>query len=127
MSVECKLYVGLTLEIKRDLTSADFRKYHEFIEKYPELDDYEYCDTDKEGKLLLISDGMSGDFLRLIKVDKFIDGGSLGDANEFFELNMPVDYLNQSLITQMAELYKEYTGEYPKNTDFKYAIWSQWC
>lgn len=126
MSVECRILVGLTLEFARDLKHEDFRKVEAFTEKHPELDEYNYHSDDREGKLLLIGDGMDGDFLRLIKVDKLIDGGSIGDANEFVELNIPSGVLNQELITKMSELYKEYTGEYPVNTDFKYAMWSQW-
>lgn len=127
MSVECRLYVGLTLEIKKDLTAADFNKYHEFIEKHPGLDEYEYYSTNKEGKLLLISDGMNGDFLRLIKVDRFIDGGSLGDANEIIELPVTIDCFDKELIGKMVDIYVEYTGTQPTLADFKYAIWSQWC
>lgn len=124
MSVECRVLIGLTLELERDIQS--FKKLHELEEKYPELDEYTYHTDAREGKLLLIYDGMSSEFARLIKVDKYIDGGSLGDSNEFFELNMPSGVLNQELISKMSEIYKEYTGEYPKNTDFKYALWSQW-
>jgi hypothetical protein len=124
MSVECRVLTGLTLELERDIQS--FEKLHELEEKYPELDEYTYHRDDREGKLLLIYDGMCSEFARLIMVDKYIDGGSLGDSNEFFELNMPSGVLNQELISKMSETYKEYTGEYPKNTDFKYALWSQW-
>jgi hypothetical protein len=124
MSVECRVLTGWTLELERDIQS--FKKLHELEEKYPEVDEYAYHRDDREGKLLLIYDGMSSEFARLIMVDKYIDGGSLGDGNEFFELNMPSGVLSQELITKMSEIYKEYTGEYPKNTDFKYAVWTQW-
>lgn len=126
MSVECRVLVGLTLEFKRDLNGEDFRKYHDFIDKHPELDEYEYHYEDREGKLLLIEDGMSGDFVRLIKVDKYIDGGSLGDSNEFFELAAPVTSFDPELVTQMSALYEEYTGKPAALSDFKYALWSQW-
>jgi hypothetical protein len=124
MSVECRVLVGLTLELEKDIQS--FKKLHELEEKYPELEEYTYHPEDREGKLLLIYDGMCSEFARLILVDKYIDGGSLGDSNEFFVLNMPSGVLSQELISKMSEIYKEYTGEYPKNTDFKYAMWSQW-
>ena len=126
MSVECRILTGLTLEIQTDLKAADFRRWHEFEDKHPELDEYQYDYRDREGKLLLIGDGMNGDFLRLIKIDKVVEGGSLGPSNEFIQLNMPEGVLSQELIRTMSEIYKEYTGEYPKNTDFKYAMWSQW-
>ena len=125
MSVSSRVVVGLTLQFKGKLSTADWRKIHAMEEKYPELDEYSYNYKDRAGKLLLISDGMNGEFCRLIKVDKYVDGKSLREANEFVELNMPEGVLNQELISRMSELYKEFTGEYPKNTDFKYAMWSQ--
>ena len=44
----------------------------------------------------------------------------------FAVIPAPEGVLSQELIRTMSEIYKEYTGEYPKNTDFKYALWSQW-
>lgn len=126
MSVSCRIITGLTIEIAKDLKHADFKKYHEFVDRHPELDEYQYDFEDRTGKLLLISDGMNGDFLRLVKTDKIIEDGSLGEANEFIELNMPAGVLSQELVSEMSEIYREYTGEYPINTDFKYAMWSQW-
>ena len=124
MSVECRILTGLTLELEKPLKG--FEKCHALEEKYPELDEYRYHREDREGKLLLIYDGMCGEFARLIKIDKYKDGATLGDCNEFIPLDMPSGTLSQELISQMSEIYKEYTGEYPKNTDFKYAMWSQW-
>ena len=124
MSVECRILTGLTLELEKPLKG--FEKCHALEEKYPELDEYNYHRWEREGKLLLIYDGMCGEFARLIKIDKYKDGANLGDCNEFIQLNMPEGTLTQELISKMSGLYKEYTGEYPKNSDFKYAMWSQW-
>lgn len=125
MSVECRVLVGLTIEFAKDLKHEDFRKAEAFTEKYPELDEYNYSSWDREGKLLLVGDGMNGDFLRLIQVDKYIDDASLGDANEFFELQNNIEY-DSELIKKMFDLYEEYTGKTPAAADFKYALWSQW-
>ena len=129
MSCSCRILTGLTLEIQRDLKAADFAKWHEFEEQRPELNEYNYDNlgyNNLEGKLLLIGDGMNGDFLRLIMVDKLKEDATLGPTNEFYELNMPEGVLSQELISKMSEIYKEYTGKHPKNSDFKYAMWSQW-
>ena len=126
MSVSCRIFTGLTIEFAKDIQYADFRKCDAFLEKHPELDEYTYDQDHREGKLLLISDGMNGDFIRLVQIDKLVDGGSLGPFNDFLQIDMPTGVLNQELISKMSELYKEYTGEYPKSTDFKYAMWSQW-
>lgn len=126
MSVECRILVGLTLEFARDLQYKDFRKIETFTEKHPELDEYNYHRDSREGKLLLIGDGMNGEFLRLIKVDKCIDDGYIGDSNEFVELPAPSQSFNAELIHTMSELYEEYTGKPATFADFKYAMWSQW-
>lgn len=126
MSVDSRVIVGLTLELGSNLTAADFKRLHALEEKYPEIDEFNHDRKDREGKLLLVYDGMCSQFARLVFVDKHIDGGNLGHKNGYYELNMPHGILSQELIHKMSELYKEYTGEYPKNTDFKYAMWSQW-
>ena len=123
MSVECRVLVGLTIELERDID--DFGKLHDLEEKYPELDEYNYSSENMEGKLLLVYDGMNGEFARLIKVEKYIDDASLGDANEFFELSNPIA-LDSDLIIKMSQIYSEYTGKTPELSDFKYALWSQW-
>ena len=123
MSVECRVLVGLTLELEKDIQS--FKKLHELEEKHPELEEYTYHRDDREGKLLLIYDGMCSEFARLILVDKYIDGGSLGDSNEFFELKANTDY-DPEVVKKMFAIYEEYTGKRPNAEDFKYALWSQW-
>ena len=125
MSVECRVFTGLTIELAKDLDHAAFEKYHEFVEKYPELDEYTYDRADREGKLLLIADGMSGEFIRLVQAD-LIHNGSMGEANEFKELAAPDHCFNHELFEKMCAIYKEYTGGPPTLSDFKYAMWSQW-
>ena len=125
MSVDSRIYVGLTLELGSNLTAADFKRLHALDAKYPEIEEDRYHTEDREGKLLLVYDGMCGDFARLIFVDKLIEGGSLGDANEFIELPAPGKF-NPELIEKMFDIYEEYTDTRPATTDFKYAMWSQW-
>ena len=120
MSVDCRIVVGLTLEIPGKI---DWDRVEEFTHKYPELDEYKYRSDEREGKLLLIGDGMNGSFLRLVKVDRIIEEL---EEFDFVELNTPSGSEGQNLIGQMSELYKEYTGKYPLASDFKYAAWSQW-
>ena len=125
MSVDCRIFTGLTIELAHDLNSFDFKKYHKFVEKYPELDEYTYDRADREGKLLLIVDGMSGEFLRLVHVDKLING-NIGESNEFVELAAPDSCFSLELFKKMCEIYEEYNREPPALSDFKYAMWSQW-
>ena len=129
MSVSCEIYVGYTIEIETNLSHADFEKIHEFEDKYPEVDKYNHHWDDYEGRVLLIADGMCGEFARLIYVDKYIDGGSLGDSNEYFELEEPRSLVNVGKINDLVNYYLAYTGktdaEYELGT-VKYAMWSLW-
>ena len=119
MSVDCRIVVGLTLEIPG---AVDFEKVEAFTEKHPELDEYKYRFDEREGKLLLIGDGMNGDFLRLVKADKIIEG-----FEEFDFIGLPTNHtFSPDLIQQMTDLYEEYTGTKPNPGDFKYAMWTQW-
>ena len=119
MSVDCRIVVGLTLDIPG---KVDFEKVGEFTDKYPELDEYDYRFDEREGKLLLIGDGMNGDFLRLVQVEKIIE-----ELDEFDFVGLPMNHsYSPELIQRMSDLYEEYTGTKPNPADFKYAMWSQW-
>lgn len=122
MSVSCRIFVGPTIELARNLTHEDFRKADDFMNKHPELDEY-VGDNNLEGRILLIADGMDGEFLRLIYVNAFQDEASLGSANEFKELEGTADF---KVIDKMIDLYEEYTEKEFEETDLKYAMWSQW-
>ena len=132
MSVSCEVYVGYTIEIETNLSHADFKKIHEFEDKYPEVDKYNHHCDDYEGRVLLIADGMCSDFARLIYVDKYIDGGSLGDSNEYFELAQPASTESDDKISKLRDYYFKYTGksmaDYVTETQpkIKYAMWSLW-
>ena len=123
MSVSCRIFVGPTIELARNLTHEDFRKADDFMNKHPELDEYVGDTGNLEGRILLIADGMSGDFLRLVLVHSLRDGASLGSANEFKELEGTADF---KVIDKMIDLYEEYTGKEFEDTDLTYAMWSQW-
>lgn len=122
MSVNCRIFVGPTIELARNLAHEDFRKADDFMSKHPELDEY-VGDYNLEGRILLIADGLDGEFLRLIYVKAFQDEASLGSANEFKELEGTADF---KVIDKMIDLYEEYTGKEFEESDLKYAMWSQW-
>jgi hypothetical protein len=123
MSVSCRIFIGPTIELARDLKQEDFRKADDFMSKHPELDEYVGDTGNLEGRILLIGDGMDGEFLRLVLVHAFIDGESLGGSNEFKEFEGTADF---KMINRMIDLYEEYTGKEFVETDLKYAMWSQW-
>lgn len=126
MSTRSRLFIGLTIELGTNLSPVDFKKLHAIEKKYPELDEYNHEPKDREGKLLLIYDGMNSQFARLILVDKYIEGGNLGYSNEMIELASPKNMFNPEIISKMSDVYEEYTGHEPTLAEFKYALWSQW-
>jgi hypothetical protein len=126
MSVDCRLFIGLTLEFAKDLRSEDFRKCEEFCNKHPELSEYRFDESNIKHKIILVGDGMNGDFLRLIYVDEFFPDGCLSPANDFVELDTPKSAFNPEIVKKMSEIYEEYTGKPCRISDFKYALWSQW-
>jgi hypothetical protein len=133
MSVDCRIVVGLTIDLfDKELSFEDFDRIHKFIEEHPELDEYDYRYDEREGKPLLISDGMNGDFARLVWVDKIIEPGMLGESNEYIKLSMPAGIGDQYFITQhiceLIRYWEEFTGkEYDFNNSIvDYAMWSQW-
>lgn len=124
MSVESRIIVGHTINITYALTQDDFEKSDAFISKYPELDEYNYRWNEKEKKVLMIADGMNGDYLRLVHVDKIIDGGNTSDE-DWVDLPKPA-LPSREVAERMAALYKEYTGRELTEKDIHYAMWTQW-
>jgi hypothetical protein len=124
MSVESRIIIGHTINITYDLRQDDFRKCDAFISKYPELDEYTYPWTSKEKQILMIADGMNGSYLRLVHVDKIIDGGNTGDE-DWIDLPKPA-LPSREVAERLASLYKEYTGRELTEKDIHYAMWTQW-
>jgi hypothetical protein len=124
MSVESRIIVGHTINLAYDLEYDDFRKVDSFISKHPELDEDRYRYDDKEKRVLMIADGMSGSYLRLVHVDKIIRDGNTGDE-DWVDLPKPA-LPSREVAEQMATVYKEYTGKDLTEKDIVYAMWTQW-
>ncbi len=124
MSVESRIIVGHTINLAYDLEHEDFRKVDSFISKHPELDEDRYRYDDKEKRVLMIADGMSGSYLRLVHVDKIIRDGNTGDE-DWVDLPKPA-LPSMEVAEQMAAVYKEYTGKDLTEKDIVYAMWTQW-
>ena len=124
MSVDSRIIVGHTINIAYDLEYEDFRKVDSFISKHPELDEDRYRYDDKEKRVLMIADGMSGSYLRLVHVDKIIRDGNTGDE-DWVDLPKPA-LPSREVAEQMAAVYKEYTGKDLTEKDIAYAMWTQW-
>ena len=124
MSVDSRIIVGHTINLAYDLEYEDFRKVDSFISKHPELDEDRYRYDDREKRVLMIADGMSGSYLRLVHVDKIIRDGNTGDE-DWVDLPKPA-LPSREVAEQMAAVYKEYTGRELTEKDIVYAMWTQW-
>ena len=123
MSVDCRVIIGPTVEIQRNLSHKDFAKYHAFIEDHPELEDT-YDRLHKPGdKLILFVDGMNGRYLRLTYVQQMKDGAHIDQSSTMNEMNVLID---RDIVRQMQNVYQSYTGEYLSEDQIKYSIWTMW-
>ena len=119
MSVSCEAYVGYTVTLKRNLDDEDFDFFNEFVEAHGEYNQYNCKD-----KVLLVVDGMCGEYARLIFVDYKLED-CLFEGKDYFVLrnaNIPDKIYN--------ELNKAYNALYNKNLDveqIEYAMWFLFC
>ena len=125
MSVSSEVYIGYTIEIEPDVDKVGWKKIHNFEDKYPEIDKYNHHWEEREGKVLLVADGMCGTFARLIWVDKYKDEASLGDSNEYFKLAEAECEDKDHKIAELTKYYRLYTGD-ESEPKIEYAMWSLW-
>ena len=115
MGVSSEQYIGYTVNLKTDLKSEDFDFFEDFTTKHPEYDYYK-----GKGKVLLIEDGMSATYARLIFVDKCLQD-SWSDDEDYVVLRrspVPEEVYN--------ELNKPYKLMYETDLDkdlIEYALW----
>lgn len=119
MSVDCTGYIGYTVTLKEDLTSDDFDFFNDFDDAHSEYSQWSFKNDGTE-RVRLVVDGMSGDFARLILVDKKIEDCWV-NGDDYFALrsnNVPNDVYD--------ELNKAYRLMYEKDLDkslIEYALW----
>lgn len=116
MSVSSEQYIGYTVNLKTDLKSDDFDFFDDFTTKYPVYDYY----YDDKGKVLLIVDGMSGTYARLIFIEKCITD-SWNDEEDYIVLNNSV--VPEDVYKELNRAYKTmYDKDLDKNL-IEYALW----
>ena len=109
MSVDCALYIGYTVNLKNDLSSDDFDFFNNF-------DGYNRWNC--EGKVVLLVDGMNGDYARMIFVDKKING--IWECDDYYKLqyrNTPDEVYNE-----LNKLYMSMYGKELNKELIEYAI-----
>lgn len=117
MSVSSDLYVGYTVTLKTNLGCDDFDFFDKFIEKYGEYD--QYRDKSK-GNVLLILDGMSGTYARLVFIDAYISDvwSETDDYVILRDLSVTEEVYNK-----LNRPYKIMYGEDLDKNLIQYALW----
>ena len=124
MSVHCRIVVGPTVEILNKMNHEDFRKYHAYIDNHPDMEDSYDRLHEPGAKMILFADGMNGQYLRLTYVQSIKENGRIDHGSDLIELAAaPID---ETVIKQMQDIYKEYTGEDLQPEQIKNAMWTQW-
>ena len=119
MSVSCEGYIGYTVTLKEDLNSDDFNFFNEFKEEHSEYNQY-----DCKGKVLLVTDGMCGEYARLVFVDEHIKECWI-EGKDYFSLKSPSLLIPDNVYTALD---KAYSLMYQKDLDqikIDYALWFQ--
>ena len=117
MSVDCEAYIGYTVTLDTNLDSDDFEFFNNFIEAHGEYNQY-----DCKGKVLLVADGMNGEYARLVFVDEHIKECWI-EGKDYFSLKSPPVSDNV-----YEELNKAYRAMYDMDLDrnaVEYALWFQ--
>ena len=117
MSVDCEAYIGYTVTLETNLNSDDFEFFWNFLEAHGEYNQY-----DCKGKVLLVTDGMNGEYARLVFVDEHIRECWI-EGKDYFTLQSPPVPDNV-----YEELNKAYRAMYDMDLDrnlIEYALWFQ--
>lgn len=115
MSVSCEAYIGYTVTLKKNLNSEDFDFFDDFIENHKEYNQY-----DCKGKVLLVVDGMNGDYARLVYVDEHIEECWVEGKTYFPLKKIPIA---ENAYDELSKAYKVMYGEELDIDMIEYAIW----
>lgn len=118
MSVSCEAYIGYTVTLKQDLNSDDFDFFEEFIEKHNEYNQYDCKD-----KVLLVVDGMCGEYARLIFVNEHIKECWI-EGKDYFPLKNSSATPN-NVYEELNKAYKTMYGGELGESLIEYALWFQ--
>ena len=115
MSVSCEAYIGYTVTLKRNLTGEDFDFFSEFSETHGEYNQY-----DCKGKVLLVVDGMCGEYARLVFVDEHIEECWIEGKDYFILRNHAIP---ANVYEELSKAYKFLYGEELDKELIEYALW----
>ena len=118
MSVSCEAYIGYTVTLKENLDNEDFDFFWDFLEPHGEYNQY-----DCKGKVLLVTDGMNGEYARLVFVDEHIEECWI-EGKDYLPLKSP-SVIPDNVYEKLNKAYKAmYGGELDEGL-IEYALWFQ--
>ena len=117
MSVRSEQYIGYTVNLKTDLKHEDFDFFDDFTTKHKE---YDYYNDERKGKVLLIVDGMSATYARLVYIEKCIVD-SWSDEEDYIVLNKAA--IPEEVYDELNKPYKIMYGKELDRDSVEYALW----
>lgn len=126
MSVYTEQIIGFTVTLKKDLTQEDFEFFNGLEDKYKEFAfNGEYSQWGrgiKPNKVLLIVDGMCGEYARLVYV---IHTQEVSIDNDGYFLLKGGDITNE-VYDNLNKAYQMIYGEQLDKNKIEYALWYYW-
>lgn len=118
MSTDVTAYIGYTVTLKTDLNADDFDFFEDFLEAH-----YEYNLFDCKGKVLLVVDGMNGEYARFVFVDERIRN-CWAEEKEYYSLRSP-STIPEDVYRELNKVYETMYGEELDKDLIDYALWFQ--
>jgi hypothetical protein len=119
MSVSCEAYIGYTVTLKTNLDSDDFDFFNDFMEVHAEYNQYKCKD-----KVLLVVDGMCGEYARLVFVDYKLDDCWCEGKDYFVLRDSPIP---DDIYDELNGAYNKLYGKELNKDQIEYAMWFLFC
>ena len=128
MSVDVARIIGYTITLKKNLTHQDFDFFHSLEDKYKEFAyGGEYCQWGggvKNNKVVLIVDGMSSEYARLVYVEN-IKEDIYVEEDEY--LLLKDNGVSKEIYESLNRAYQMIYNEPLDKNNIEYALWYWWC
>lgn len=126
MSVDTEQIIGFTVTLKKDLTHEDFKFFHSLEDKYEEFSDggeySQWCGGIRPNKVVLITDGMCGEYARLVYIEHVQE--VYVDEDKYLLLHERE--IPQEVYDSLNKAYQMIYNEPLDKKCIEYALWYYW-
>ena len=129
MSVECEMFLGYTVKlVEKDVSSEDYEFFEDKLqEREPDFKSFEgkySIFTHDDNKVKLVVDGMSGEYIRLIYIQKHKD--MWGGEDDYGYEKLDCDNIPEEVYQELNEAYKKIYNEDLDRDKIEYSLWYHW-